>query len=266
MREKDLEKCLDNLIIKGLIQEAEQDNAELEAAMREMSEEDFLALIYEADEESMRASMIMENEMALMEHEMILKDTISMNTAPSRISLRKANRVVDEYAEWDAPTPINNPEATKSRQNRWKIWSAAIASVAVILLIVFIPAYREMDSRLCESALLASATYMPPSRGGDDIVTMPKDEVKALLPELKMQYSASLKREEGIQYMETPEDKEKEYYSLISDPQEAGMELVQAYLRLNKKDKAIEVLRQLSDKYGDSEYGEHCKNLLEILE
>ncbi|MDE5794014.1 MAG: hypothetical protein K2I08_04765 [Muribaculaceae bacterium] len=259
MREKDLEKCLDNLIIKGLIQEAEQDNAEFEAAMREMSEEDFLALIYEADEESMRASMIRENKM-------VLKNTISMEIAPSLIPHRKANFAAEEYDEWDAPTPLNKPETTKNRQKVWKIWSAAIASVAAILLIVFIPAYREMDSRLCESALLASATYMPPSRGGDDIVTMPKDEVKALLPELKMQYSASLKREEGIQYMITPEDKEKEYYNLISDPQEAGMELVQAYLRLNKKEKAIEVLRQLSDKYGDSEFGEHCKDLLEILE
>ncbi len=255
MKEKDLEKCLDNLIIKGLIQEAEQDNAEFEAAMREMSEEDFLALIYEADEESMRAAMIRENKM-------VLKNTISMDTAPSLMP----HFAVEEYDEWDAPTPLNKPEATKSRNNNWKIWTAAIASVAAILLIVFIPASREMDSRICESALLASATYMTPARGGDDIVTMPKEEVKALLPELKMQYSESLRREEGIQYMETPEDKGTEYYLVTSDPQEAGMELVQAYLRLNKKEKAIEVLKQLSDKYGDSEFGEQCKNLLEILE
>ena len=41
MKEKDLDKHLDNLIIDGLIKEAEQDNADFEAAMRKMSDEEF---------------------------------------------------------------------------------------------------------------------------------------------------------------------------------------------------------------------------------
>lgn len=45
MKEKDLEKNLDNLIIDGLIKEAEQDNADFEAAMRKLSDEEFDELI-----------------------------------------------------------------------------------------------------------------------------------------------------------------------------------------------------------------------------
>ena len=48
MKEKDFDKHLDNLIIDGLIKEAEQDNADFEAAMRKMSDEDFEELIYES--------------------------------------------------------------------------------------------------------------------------------------------------------------------------------------------------------------------------
>ena len=48
MKEKDLEKNLDSLIIDGLIKEAEQDNADFEAAMRKMSDEEFEELIYES--------------------------------------------------------------------------------------------------------------------------------------------------------------------------------------------------------------------------
>ncbi|MDE6691866.1 MAG: hypothetical protein K2K05_00595 [Muribaculaceae bacterium] len=41
MKEKDLEKNLDNFIIDGLIKEAELDDAYFEAAMRKMSDEEF---------------------------------------------------------------------------------------------------------------------------------------------------------------------------------------------------------------------------------
>lgn len=259
MKEKDLEKCLDNLIIKGLIQEAEQDNAELEAALREMSEEDFLSLIYEADEEPIAAAAFS------MDTASYEKDIVVPHRAARRVLLSDANSAIDEWDEWENTVPLNKSKYATPGNKGWKIWAGAIASIAAILLIVFIPAHMYMNSRICESALLVSEAYMEPSRGRD-ISSMTKEEVRDILPELEMQYSASLKREEGMQNIETPEGKEKEYYQVISDPQEAGMELVQAYLRLNKKDKAIEVLKQLCDKYGDSEFGEQYKNLLEIIE
>lgn len=45
MKEEDLKKNLDKIIIDGLIKEAEQENADFEAAMKKMSNEDFLELI-----------------------------------------------------------------------------------------------------------------------------------------------------------------------------------------------------------------------------
>lgn len=47
MKEKDLDKCLDNIIIDGLIKEAEQDNADFAAAMRKMSDKEFQEMVYQ---------------------------------------------------------------------------------------------------------------------------------------------------------------------------------------------------------------------------
>ena len=237
MKEKDLNKCLDNLIIKGLIQEAEQDNAEFETAMREISDEDFLGLIYDTVDEPIAASMNMEKEV-------FLKDTV-IPSAPRRITLRKANHVSDEWKEWDTPAPSNKHKAQKSGNKVWKIWAGAIASVAAILLIVFIPAYREMNSRLCDSALLASETYMGPSRG-IDIYSLENNEVKDMLPELEQQYAESIRQR--------------------LNPQEAGMDLLQAYLKLGEKDKAVDVLHKLEANIDDPDFQDYCKKMLEILE
>jgi hypothetical protein len=44
MKKEDLDKCLDNLIIDGLIREAEQDNADFEAAMERISEDELASI------------------------------------------------------------------------------------------------------------------------------------------------------------------------------------------------------------------------------
>ncbi len=204
MKEKDFEKCLDNLIIDGLIKESEQDNAEFEAAVRNMSDEDFLQLI----------------------------------------------------------------GTSKSKQSQWKLWVGAIASVAAILLIVLIPTIHNMDSKICQSALIASSSYMTPSRGGNDMdfASLPKDKVRSMIPKLQEQYEL-LEPAEEIYVLDEPEEVSGvEYYIEATDQKEAGMQLVQAYLRTNQKAKAVELLHELADKYADSDFGDHCKKLLEILE
>lgn len=258
MKEKDLEKCLDNLIIKGLIQEAEQDNAEFEAALKKMSDEDFLALIYDTADEPIAASMS-------MDRDIFLKETVTMANAPSRISLRKAQRVSDE---WDAPASLSKPKAAREYKG-WKIWAAAIASVAAILLIVFVPAHMDMNSRLCESALLVSETYMNPSKG-IDIPSMVKEEVKAMLPELEKQYSISVRQYRdqsmGISGEQIGDIDDTEYYTIHLSPQESGLDLVQAYLKLGIKDKAVKMIHELEATDADPEFREYCRKMLEILE
>ncbi len=252
MKEKDLEKHLDNLIIDGLIKESEQDNADFEAAMRNMSDEDFLALIYDGTPEHTATSY--ENKKAAEPAYKELKSSKEASIEIAKpITLNKAQRI---------PTVT---ECSESKRWNWKPWVAAIASAAAILLIVLIPTYHNMSSRVCESALMASASYGKPSRGLD-IMTMSADEVKGMLSELKMNYKASMDQTEDIQGIEASDNESTDYYIVAADPQEAGMELVQAYLKLNEKGKAIDVLRQLSEKYKNSEFGEHCNKLLKILE
>ncbi len=48
MKEKDLDKNLDKIIIEGLIKEAEQDSADFAVAMRKISDKDFEAIVRES--------------------------------------------------------------------------------------------------------------------------------------------------------------------------------------------------------------------------
>ena len=261
MKEKDLEKCLDNLIIKGLIQEAEQDNAEFEAAMRNMSDEDFLSLIYDTEEKPQVGAWEMKSGTAL-------NDNFVMSGS-HHVANRMSNIAFGAAYDWDEldeePVPAQPTEIPATRQINWKIWAGAIASVAAILLIILIPASRSMNTQLCESALLASELYTTPSKGLV-ISSMQKDEVKDMLSELEKQYSVSKHSGKGIQYAQAPETENSDYYLGNFNPQEAGIDLVQAYLKLGMKDKAIDVLHELEASTDNADFVEFCQKMLKILE
>lgn len=266
MKEKDLEKCLDNLIIEGLIKEAEQDNAEFEAALRNMSDEDFLQLIsQDINVEVAEPSHLGASEPAYSE--LIFEDE-EFTLSHSPIKLNKARKIADSSPCVKDGFNDASPTKSKSKQSTWKPWVAAIASAAAILVIVLIPTFRYIDSRVCESTLLASSSYKTPSRGGNDIdiASLSKAKVLSMIPKLQEQYE-SLEPVEEMYVLDEPEDVVSEdYYIEATDQKEAGMQLVQAYLRTNQKVKAVELLHELSDKYGDSDFGNQCKKLLEILE
>lgn len=261
MKEKDLEKCLDNLIIKGLIREAEQDNAEFETALRNMSEEDFLALVYDAAEQPKEIGIFSENDMVFATEE--------YKEMPSEVSYSISEGLAGYTAEKPrvcaSQAKFYMHSATSSGTKGWKIWATAIASVAAILLIVLIPAYREMDSRLCENALLASETYRGQSRG-IEISAMQDDEVKTMLPELERQFHVSQEQAETPVLDKVPESDGMDYYTAAVGLEEAGMDLVQAYLKLGKKEQAIEVLHELAANNDNPDFREFCQKMLEILE
>ncbi len=264
MKEKDFEKCLDNLIIDGLIKESEQDNAEFEAALRSMSDEDFLQLISQdlpvevADSYHLGAAEPSYNELIFEDEE--------FKVSHSPINLNRAQRIQCSTPFIQDGFDETSYRRSKSKPANWKLWVGAIASVAAILLIVLIPTIHNTDSKLCQSALIASSSFYLPSRGFE-VASLPSEEIKAMLPELQKQYEASMHQDKiSLEAIESNKEFSEEYYFSSADPQEAGMDLVQAYLKLNEKDKAIDVLRQLSDEYGDSDFGEHCRKLLEILE
>ncbi len=95
---------------------------------------------------------------------------------------------------------------------------------------------------------------------------MPSEEVKKMLPELEDQYSAAKKNKYENKGVEIPDGDVGDYYLQHLDPDQAGLDLVQAYLRLNNKEKAAEVLKEMTESSADEEFKQYCKKLLEILE
>ena len=191
MKEEDIDRIIDNMITEGLIKEGEQDNADFEAALRNMSDEDFLAMIHEG-----------------------------------------------------------RPQPKKMKP--WRIWLTAAVSAAAVLALVLIPAYRSMNTRVCESALVACEAYMPSARGGGDLSASDISEIKEALPQLEADYNSAL-NPPGSQ----------DYYA--PDLAEAGWDLATAYLRLGERGKAKEVLTELATRYSGSEFGAQCLRIADIL-
>lgn len=228
MKEKDLEKNLDNLIIDGLIKEAEQDNADFEAAMRHMSDKEFEELIYEpayAEADEDRAS-----EMAAAS----VAADIDMKYADKR-------RVVSQ--------PF---AAKKSKWQVFRPWITSAVAAAAVVLIVLIPSVNAMNGKLCDSALYASTEYITSSRSASEINGLSDDQLKAKLPELVKRYRECIK-----------EDGKFTYYT--DDLKEAGWDLTLAYLRLHKKGNAVKILKVLSGQYDGTPFGDHCQKMLNQL-
>lgn len=226
MKEKDLEKNLDNLIIDGLIKEAEQDNADFEAAMRQMSEEEFEELIYEpayAEADEDRAS--------------------EMPTASIAADMDYNER------QWKPSQPS---VAKKSKWQVFRPWITSAVAAAAVVLIVLIPSVNAMNGKLCDSALYASTEYITSSRSASEINGLSDDQLKAKLPELEKRYKECIK-----------EDGKFTYYT--DDLQETGWDLTLAYLRLHKKGDAVKVLKVLSEHFGSTPFGNHCKKMLDQL-
>lgn len=225
MKEKDLEKNLDNLIIDGLIKEAEQDNADFEAAMKQMSEEEFEELIYEpayADEDE----------------------------ASEKVAASIAADMDFSKRHWKLSQPI---VAKKSKWQVFRPWISSAVAAAAVVLIVLIPSVNSMNDKLCESALYASQSYMTPSKGGFDISSASVDEIKEQLPILVSRYEDCLTEIKRSRAHVSP------------DLQEAGWDLTLAYLKLHKKGDAVKVLKVLSEHFSGTPFGDHCQKMIDQL-
>ena len=225
MKEKDLDNHLDNLIIDGLIKEAEQDNADFEAAMRNMSDEEFEELIYEpayAEAEEDRASEMMAASVAA-----------DMDYLEKR---RRHQPLVEKKSKWQVFRP----------------WITSAVAAAAVVLIVLIPSVNAMNGKLCDSALYASNAYITSSRSASEINGLSDGQLKSKLPELEKRYKECVK-----------EDGKLTYYT--DDLKEAGWDLTLAYLRLHKKGDALKVLKVLSTQFEGTPFGDHCQKMINQL-
>lgn len=227
MKEKDLDKPLDSLIINGLIREAEQDNADFEAAMQKMSDEEFEKLIYEpayADTDEERTfEMVAASVAADLDMDYLEKQ-------------RRQKPVVAQKSKWQVFRP----------------WIASAVAAAAIVLGVLIPSVNAMNGKLCDSALYASNAYITSSRSASEINGLSDGQLKSKLPELEKRYKECVK-----------EDGKFTYYT--DDLREAGWDLTLAYLRLHKKGDAVKVLKVLSAQFNGTPFGDHCQKMIDQL-
>lgn len=238
MKEKDLEKNLDNLIIDGLIKEAEQDNADFEAAMRKMSDEEFEELIYEPAYVYAEKDRASEMAAASIAADM---DFSEKQQAPSRLLAAKKQQA-----------PSRPLAAKKSKWQVFRPWITSAVAAAAVVLIILIPSVNAMNGKLCDSALYASNSYITSSRSANEINGLNDDQLKAKLPKLEKRYKACIK-----------EDGKFTYYT--DDLKEAGWDLTLAYLKLHKKGDAVKVLKVLSAQFNGTPFGDHCHKMLDQL-
>ena len=228
MKEKDLEKNLDNLIINGLIKEAEQDNADFEVAMLHMSDEEFAKIVKEPSTTELHFAMGLSN-CFIMEDCNVLSSTsmqasidedneVVLNNIDGEVEVtdKAAEHVAEGFAE---PAPLPLPAVKK--KNLWRSfrpWISAAITAAAVVLIVLIPSI-----------------------------------LKTELPALEARYKECIKDYGKFSYY-------------TDDLREAGWDLTVAYLKLHKKRKAVEILKVLSEQYKDTTFGNHCKTILQQLD
>lgn len=229
MKEKDLDKNLENIIIDGLIKEAEQENADFAAAMRKMSEEEFMDMVYEPAYTDMEKSVAAE---------------------PALYRKVRAS-VADEDVDFKAmPTHAVHK---KSKFKIFRPWIAAAVSAAAVVLLVLIPSFNAMNAKLCDSALYMSEAYITPAKGGFDISSANEKQIKEELPNLEQRYESSIVVDGKLS-------------TYTDDFQDAGWTLAIAYLKLHKKSDAVKVLKTLESQSKGTPFGGHCSKMLEQLD
>lgn len=234
MKEKDLDKNLENIIIDGLIKEAEQENADFAAEMRKMSEEEFEDMIYQpvyAD------SVVYDNEYSMASSEPLYRKVASIAAD-------------NEICE---PSVIDFKSPTKSRFKLFRPWIAATISAAAVILIVLIPSINSMNAKLCNSALYMSESYITAPKGGFDISSASIEQIKEELPNLEQQYQNTIEVDGKLVFYR-------------DGFQDAGWTLAIAYLKLHKKSDAVKVLKTLESQTHGTPFGDHCAKMLEQLD
>lgn len=250
MKEKDLNKCLDNLIIDGLIKEAEQDAIEFAEAVRSMSDTEFEDMVMQ---DAWADAVNDDND---IDDDCSIKHNKSCPIEMTRTQFAHG-KAIDFWGDGPlnpmvAPVPAQ-PAPRRSRLKAFRPWIAAAVAAVAVILIVLVPSINSMNGRLCESALYMSADYITAPMGSFDVSSASPEQIKAALPTLEARYQEAL----NTVNKPTPQSEE------LSD---AGWTLAVAYLRLHKKGDAVKVLKELETREGDTPLGRHCARLLEQLD
>lgn len=221
MKEKDLDKNLETLIIEGLIKEAEQENVDFAMAMRLMSDEEFKDMVTEPEFEGLSSGIRFS----------------SVTEVPFRTPVFEDNEAYAATVEdkiTDSPTIHENQDKDADKDNS----ENKVSDVEI--------------AKLCDTALDMSEAYIDSLTDGFDFSTASLDEIMKELPTLKSKYNASI-----IKSFDRPQYQD-EYLK-------AAWTLTVAYLKLHKKDEAVDLLIKLESQSKGTPFGEHCADLLKKL-
>lgn len=257
MKEEDLDKYIDSLIIDGLIKESEQDNADFENAMRSMSDDAFYDIILglnPVDEVSTEEYELHDEPKSVNDeccYSMIAPDgeesivSESASNTPYLLSRHRPSNQPITYAS----EPDFEEKDKKSLWHRVRAWIISAVCAAAVITAVIIPVNNHINARLCDNALYVSETYMNQENLYIPTQQMPLDKVKSELPALERYYEAYKRRNVAS-----------------ADLQRAGRELVMAYLRLHKRSDAVRVLSDLAEQFKGTTFGIQCATLVKMLE
>lgn len=248
MKEKDLDKNLENIIIDGLIKEAEQENADFAAEMRNMSDEEFEEMVREpafADyDDGIRHSSV--TEFPSVAADMAIPEVAA---SYSGFDIKRDA----SYDEFDDGFEKPQSPSKKSRVKIFRPWITAAVSAAAVVSLILISGFNAMNAKLCDSALYMSEAYITPAKGGFDISSATTEQIKEELPNLERQYQSTIEKDGKLVYYR-------------DGFQDAGWTLAVAYLKLHKKSDAIKVLKTLESQTQGTPFGNHCKELLKQLD
>lgn len=286
MKEEDLDKYLDSLIIDGLIKESEQDNADFENAMRTMSDDTFYDIILglnpvdELEKNTASSHLCFNADMSLCFNKIetgdededeqeedenktvkasswnesrIIKPQWKAQPAADRASysIKSADITPDTEVVLCASESTPDLEETEhvSLWRKVRPWIISAACAAAVITAVVIPVNNHINARLCDNALYVSEAYMNQENLYIPTQQMPLAKVESELPALVQCYDAY--RQQNV---------------ASDDLQRAGWELALAYLRLHKRSDAVKVLTDLAEQFPDTTFGTQCTTLVKILE
>lgn len=257
MKEEDLDRYIDSLIIDGLIKESKQDNADFENAMRSMSDEAFYDIILGLNP----VDKVKSEEFELYDEPKSSKDECCysmivpdgedsiVSESASNMHYRLGRRCSSNQPITYASEPDFEEKDKKSLWHRVRLWIISAFCAAAVITAVIITVNNHINARLCDNALYISEAYINQENLYIPTQQMPLDKVKSELPALEQYYESY-----------------KQQNVASEDLQRAGRELVMAYLRLHKRSDAVRVLTDLAEQFRDTPLGTQCATLVKILE
>lgn len=256
MKEKDFDKNLNMLLIKGLIKEAEQENIEFEEALKKIDDDEFLQITSSPKHEnSPMKEKICEskslNFAKFVEEDYDDEGDFEEGDYDEDDGDYEESPEGNYSIQYSKPVSVAADKAqvrykTGMRRRRTFFSFLILALIAVTTFSVV--AYNRYSNKLCQNALTLYFDISV-SDGRTKQLVHNAQWAKKNLPDLEREYGLYLK---------------KDYFP--DSFAEKGWMLSEAYLLLNKRGDAIAILNDILGYCPDSKVSDKARKVLEIID